>query len=217
MVDSYTAARAETLFVFRKLPEIPQLEAPTFTFAHIVSPHPPFIFGKDGEDVSPREKPYFLTDGELFRGWYGDRETYIKGYHDQAAFLTAQVERVIDTILATSTQPPVIILQSDHGSGLGLSTDSLEKTDLEERMSILNAYYLPEKGSDALYQSISPVNSFRVVFNTYFGAGLDLLPDRSYYSTWAAPFEFVEVTDRLRAPSGDVPASAQAPAPEQSE
>jgi hypothetical protein len=97
----------------------------------------------------------------------------------------------------------VIILQSDHGSGLGLSTQSLEQTDLRERMSILNAYYLPGPGRQALYPSISPVNTFRVLFNAYFGAGLDLLPDRSYFSTWDEPFKFIDVSRSVR-PASDL-------------
>ncbi len=197
-LDSYALTRKQTMYVFEKAPEVARWGAPTFTFAHIVSPHPPFVFGKNGEDVSARDKRYYLTDGELFRMWYGDRDDYIAGYHDQAAFLTERVEQMIDQILANSPEPPVIILQSDHGSGLGLSTNSLEKTDIRERMSILNAYYLPGNGRDALYQSISPVNSFRVVLNTYFGAGLELLPDRSYYSTWGEPYQFIDVTDKVR-------------------
>ncbi len=201
MRDSYTISRDQTLFVFDKVPQIARWGAPTFTFAHVLSPHPPFLFGKNGEDVSPRDVPYVLNDGEIFREWYGDRAVYIAGYRDQAAFLLDRAERMIDQILANSPQPPVIILQSDHGSGLGLSTKSVEQTDLHERMSILNAYYLPEKGREALYESISPVNSFRVVFNAYFAAGLELLPDRSYFSTWDEPYEFIDVTDRVRPPS----------------
>ena len=109
---------------------------------------------------------------------------------------------MIDRLLANSSEPPVIILQSDHGSGVGLSTESAAETDMHERMSILNAYYLPDrKGDSPLYQSISPVNSFRVVLNTYFDAGLELLPDRSYYSTWSEPFKFIDVTDKVRLPS----------------
>ena len=215
MRDSYTITRDQTLYVFDKVPQIARWGAPTFTFAHILSPHPPFVFGTNGEDVSRRDLPYRLTDGERFREWYGDRDAYVAGYRAQAAFLTEKAERMIDQILANSPLPPVIILQSDHGSGLGLSTESVEQTDLHERMSILNAYYLPEKGGKAFYESISPVNSFRVVFNAYFGAGLELLPDRSYYSTWDEPYEFIDVTDRVRPPSDRAPTTACPPGAEQ--
>ena len=50
------------------------------------------------------------------------------------------------------------------------------------RFGILNAYYLPNGGNDLLYESISPVNSFRVIFNSYFGANYEILEDRSYYT-----------------------------------
>jgi hypothetical protein len=123
---------------------------------------------------------------------------------------------MIDRILANSPEPPVIILQSDHGSGMGLSTECHNQTDLRERLSILNAYFLPGVGSEDLYQSISPVNSFRVVLNAYFGAGLELLPDRSYFSTWSDPFKFIDVTNQVRPAPGSStdsssPPSASAP------
>ncbi len=73
MLESYTVTRDQTLYVFDKVPQIARWGAPTFTFAHILSPHPPFVFGKNGEDVSPRESPYVLTDGDVFREWYGER------------------------------------------------------------------------------------------------------------------------------------------------
>jgi hypothetical protein len=203
MRDGYILTRERILFLIDKIPQVAKCKRPTFTFAHILAPHPPFVFGENGEDVSPHDRYYYLTDGELFGDHYGNRDTYAAGYRKQAVFLTKQVEQMIDRILANSPEPPVIILQSDHGSGLRLSTHSLEQTDLHERMSILNAYYLPGPGGQALYRSISPVNSFRVVFNAYFGAGLDLLPDRSYFSTWNEPFEFSDVTDRVR-PVSDI-------------
>jgi hypothetical protein len=196
--DQYGSTRERTLYLFDEVPKIARRDEPTFTFAHILAPHPPFVFGEDGEDVSPHERSYYLTDGERFRGHYGDRDDYTAGYRKQAEFLTKRVERMINDILANSPEPPVIILQSDHGSGIGLDTRSVEATDLHERMSILNAYYMPGAGGAPLYQSISPVNSFRVVLNAYFGAGLNLLPDRSYYSTWDDPFQFIDVTHRVR-------------------
>ena len=65
-------------------------------------------------------------------------------------------------------------------------------------MSILNAYYFPGRRYEALYDRISPVNSFRVVLNTFFAANLELLPDRSFFSTWAEPYHFIDVTDDVR-------------------
>jgi hypothetical protein len=41
---------------------------------------------------------------------------------------------------------------------------------------------LPGKGRDDFYPSISPVNTFRVIFNNYFGTNLPLLKDQTYNS-----------------------------------
>jgi hypothetical protein len=55
---------------------------------------------------------------------------------------------------------------------------------VQEKFGILNAYYLPgvDPASAGLNDRISPVNSFRIVFNAYFGADLPLLPDQTYLS-----------------------------------
>jgi hypothetical protein len=65
-------------------------------------------------------------------------------------------------------------------------------------MSILNAYFFPDRKYDGLYPDITPVNSFRVVLDTFFGARLGLLPDKSYFSTWGEPYRFMDVTDEVR-------------------
>ena len=75
----------------------------------------------------------------------------------------------------------------------------VHNTDLHERMSILNAYYFPGGRYEKLYEGISPVNSFRVVLNTFFGARLELLPDKSFFSTWSDPYKFIDVTDAVQA------------------
>ncbi len=95
------------------------------------------------------------------------------------AFLNSRVLPAIESILANSPTEPIIILQGDHGA-LGVSR--------EDHMKILNAYFLPDRDTDAIGEAISPVNSFRVVFNEYFGANLPLLDDRSYFSPIDHPF-----------------------------
>ena len=48
-------------------------------------------------------------------------------------------------------------------------------------MAILNAYYVDNEVENQLYPSISPVNSFRLISNHYFGTNFPLLEDISYY------------------------------------
>jgi hypothetical protein len=68
-------------------------------------------------------------------------------------------------------------------------------------MSILNAYHLPGGGEAALYPEISPANSFRVIFNRYFGTSLEMLPDESYYSIYKYPYRLQNVTEASKRPS----------------
>ena len=63
-------------------------------------------------------------------------------------------------------------------------------------MSILNAYYLPGAGDELVYDEISPVNTFRIICNHYFGTNYGLLADKSYFSDHRHPYRFINVTDR---------------------
>ena len=59
----------------------------------------------------------------------------------------------------------------------------------EERMAILIAYPLPGDASDQLYLTISPVNTFRLIFSLYFSVDFELLEDVSSFSTYEQPFD----------------------------
>jgi hypothetical protein len=98
-------------------------------------------------------------------------------------------------LLAESSQPPVIIVQGDHGPGSLLNWRSPSRTCLWERTGILNAYYLPEGGKNLLYPAITPVNSFRVVLNAYFGANLQMLPNRTYFTSHLLERQEIDITD----------------------
>ena len=76
--------------------------------------------------------------------------------------------------------------------------EEASEEELREKMGILNAYYLPGVDSSLLYPSITPVNSFRLAFDLYFGTHLGLLPDVSYtYVDYNHPYQFLDVTNRV--------------------
>jgi hypothetical protein len=205
--DAYKSHRDRILFALDELPRLARSRDPQFAFVHVLAAHSPFVFGENGQDVSRRDKSYSLQEGADYHNLGITRDEYRKRYRAQVEFLTRKVAQAIGAILKESRVPPIIIVQSDHGSGIGLDMSDMEKTDLPSRLSILNAYYLPYGGRQDLYDSISPVNTFRVVLNHTFGAKLDLLPDRSYYSKSDKPYEFFDVTSRVR------PAEEVAPPP----
>jgi hypothetical protein len=60
-------------------------------------------------------------------------------------------------------------------------------------MAILNAYYLPGGGNQLLHDHITPVNSFRLILNYYFGANYAELENASYFSDYKNPFKYTPV------------------------
>jgi len=151
--------RSRVLSLLKHLKRLPTEEGDLFVFAHLVIPHPPYRFGPNGE-------------------WLDGRPANLQtAYIGQVIFINREILEVIDEILAKSETPPIIVIQGDHGPPPQLSPSSAQK------MPILNAYYLPGVDVDkVLYSSISPVNTFRVILNSYFGQDLSLLEDMSYYA-----------------------------------
>ena len=156
--DSY---RCQTLYMLEKLEALPELEGPKFVFAHFICPHTPFVFGPDGEYVAPAN-------------WfnYEDKQFYLGQY----IFISAEIEKVIEVLLDESEIPPIIILQSDHGTRTRTSDPKTEyPVGDNDWQKILNAMYLPDMDYDTVSDNISPVNTFRLIFNRYFGADYPLL------------------------------------------
>ena len=108
-------------------------------------------------------------------------------YIDQLIFVNKKISDLIDILLKKSSNPPIIIIQSDHGPQvLNVPTNDY----LESRLSILNLYYFPNMDKSILYDSITPVNTFRILFKNLFNADIDLLPDKSYFSQYNKPYQF---------------------------
>ena len=178
--------RTQLLYAFDKLADMPNIEGPTFVFAHVNCPHPPFVFDHNGKPTTSVSKGLLV--------WL---RSYQEGYVDQLIFVNKKVKALVDEILSKSDVAPIIILQSDSGpasSGQVVVPEAeLTKVQLDERVNILNAYFLPENGNRLLYESISPVNTFRIVFNLYFDTNYDLLEDKSYFSQYKSPYKFITV------------------------
>jgi hypothetical protein len=141
------------------LQKIPDMAGPKFVFAHIMCPHLAFVFGENGELVDPKNWVN-LKDKQYYRGQY--------------IYISKRIYEVVSTIINKSAEQPVIIIQSDHGirpmhPNISIGPDEWKK--------ILNAYHLPGDASSLLYDTISPVNSFRVIFNYYFHTEFPLLED----------------------------------------
>ena len=133
------------------------------------------MFGPNGEPTYP---PDFWNEDREYPG-----DLYAKGYQNQLTFLNEKILQAMDTLISESDTPPIIVLQGDHGPWL---------QPKNKRMWILNAYYLPGQ-ADKLYPTISPVNTFRLIFDEYFGGTYDMLEDVSYFSPVPKLYEFSEI------------------------
>ncbi len=162
----YTERRAQILNTLYGLPKIASDFGPKFIYAHILAPHDPFVFDADGGPAY-RDTPFIQNNDREY-----DWDTFKVAYVKEAVYLHDQMLQIIDTILSESDNPPIIILQGDHG---------LPRTGgWNAQFQILNAYYFPDISVTELYDTISPVNSFRLMFNNYFGMHYELLEDVSY-------------------------------------
>jgi hypothetical protein len=146
--------------VLELLPQVAENSNPTFTFAHILIPHPPFVFDRDGS---------ILEDPGYYSGEKASavNEFYdLDGYTRQVHFISTQILEISKQILEKSENEPIIVIQADHGwKG-------------KNRQKILNLYYFPDQDYSRLYPSITPVNTFRVIFSQFFDMDFELVEDR---------------------------------------
>ncbi|EKD81945.1 MAG: hypothetical protein ACD_39C01555G0002 [uncultured bacterium] len=178
--------------VLSKLPQVAKGAAPSFVFAHILAPHAPFVFNQDGSNV---DLPYFDYSDGIFLRRHMKVEAYRKQFVEQLRYLNVLVRDCVTRLLADSSRRKVIIIQADHGPASDVDYTSLERSNAAERMSILNAIYLPEGNYEGFNPSLSPVNNFRAVFKNALHQNVDLLPDRSYYLTFRDLYDFKDITD----------------------
>ena len=186
------------LCAFEELPKISSYyEEPVFVWSHIMLPHFPLIFGADGESVTPGESLLVMNNPHVFEGT--DSSWNIKQqFLQQLQFANKKSIKLIDKILENEKQS-IIIIQSDHGSAFDVNLHDPTDDDVHQRLSNINAIYFPdEKPREILMNDQTNVNTFRIVFNSYFGSDYDILEDKIYWNlSFKKPFWFKDVTSVL--------------------
>lgn len=176
-----------TLQQFDNLLQVSKLRGPKFVFVHLGVPHAHYVFDRKGRFVGKTQAAV------------GTRE---KRFGDQALWTSSKLQEVLGRLLDATGRKAVIILQTDEGPepvkypGVSNRGPNLHRT-LLDKYRILNAYYLPDVSHAKLYPSITPVNSFRLVFDLYFHAGFGLLPDE-IWGKEEDPTRFVNITDLVQ-------------------
>ncbi len=187
-----------TSWQWERLTDSVDIGGPKLVHAHFSLPHEPYVFDADGSYVS-----------EALASSRSTEESYAR----QVEYANAQVLRFIDRALDTDPEHrPVVVIQGEEGprpaayttDEAGFAWTDASDEELHEKFGILSAYHLPgfpgaEAEAAGLYRSITPVNQFRVIANTYFGTDYAILPDRHFI--WPSDrnvYELIDVTDRVQ-------------------
>jgi hypothetical protein len=195
-VKIFETNKAEAILcIFDELPKIKErTDQPVFVFAHIFSPHPPHIFGANGEIRNLKNlDPHLETRDNL------DKEAFT----NQLIFINKKITEVVNQLLNSENQP-VIIIQSDHGTAFlfeGNVDNWSNPTNemIKERTDSINFIFLPKNTENIFSESITPVNTFSILFNHYFGTDFEILEDKIYFAKDGS-YNLKDVTDIIIEP-----------------
>jgi phosphoglycerol transferase MdoB-like AlkP superfamily enzyme len=106
--------RERTLTLLDHLPDASAMDGPQFVFAHIVQPHPPFVFDANGNPANWRE--YTLPGDDynpaMRTGYSADG--YAAGYVVEVQYIEGAILPRLAAIVAADPNS-IIILAGDHG------------------------------------------------------------------------------------------------------
>ncbi|HMJ00197.1 MAG TPA: hypothetical protein VK488_10225 [Gaiellaceae bacterium] len=154
---------------FAHLEATPKEPGPKLVVFHTLLPHDPYVFGARGQDVT------FPDQSDTGHSTRQGMRYYVR----QLEFVNLKLLEATDAILASSKTPPIIVIQSDEGFE-ALPEDFGEAVVQDMRVKGLSAFYLPGAAKHRLPQSLNTVNSFRFLFNQYFGTHYPMLKSASY-------------------------------------
>ena len=136
---------------------------PRFIYMHVMMPHYPYFFDKNGQPNAPET---------LLEEYKFDREKYTS----YLQYCNGRFLELVDYILSHSQQPPVIIFMGDHGF-----RHFHQPVDQKYYFMNLNSIYLPNHDHSKFYDGMTNVNQFRVILNSAFGQKLPLLKDSTCF------------------------------------
>lgn len=145
---------------FRQLKE--QQAQPVFLYTHLILPHDPYIYTKDGNirTLSTHDHEPGKTKDSL--------------YTQQVQYANILIDSIASLAIHTpSKRPKVVVIAGDHGYRNFKSADKIREKEFANLISI----YFSDQNYTMLHDSMSSVNIFRVISNKYFQAKLPLLKD----------------------------------------
>ena len=168
--------------------------APTFTFAHVLVPHIPYLLDAD---CRPLAHP-IPDDMEA------DTPEQRADYIGQVQCVDRLVLDLVTRLLRRSSPAPIILVVGDHGSrfadvGFYEHPERVSPAFIRERFGAFGAFYLPAGGDRLFREPVTLVNVMGNVLRYYFAADLSPSPDEMYVSGDDL-YHFYRVDPRLLAP-----------------
>src|SRR5579871_5107157 len=157
-VQQKVAAIHSTIEQIKKTTDSNANRKPNFVYGHVLVPHVPHIFD------STRG---FLTYAQ------SSKLSLFETYTSQVRYANKIIEELVSYIKANNKRNTIIIIEGDHG--YRRFPDSLSMYALPN----FSAIYFPDQDYTRLYDSLSPVNTFRIIFDQYFHQSFPLLKDSS--------------------------------------
>ena len=143
-----------------------KIDGPKYVFSHVYVPHPPFLFGPNGENVIPDHREI-----SGLQSWEDPQ-----GYVNQLIYATNEITVVIKNIVKNDPNA-IVIVQGDTGTLTGTDISKKTMKEIYQAHSIHYAVRIPDvEDSDYMI----PVNTYRVIFNNYFNMNYDYLEYHSY-------------------------------------
>ena len=180
---------------YRQLREvIPKMDGPKFVWVHILCPHEPWVSARDGRFMSnnPVARRFFDRARPLPHGTK-------KNFVEQVMWTNSQLEKLVNRLVRGPEESrPVVVIQADEGPYTGLVPENATRVSikkLRQKMFVMSAFYFPGARNPPLHPSFTSVNTFRVIFNLYFGTQYPLLPDRSFVFVYKHLYKFLDVTE----------------------
>uniref|UniRef100_UPI004048208A hypothetical protein n=1 Tax=Algoriphagus sp. TaxID=1872435 RepID=UPI004048208A len=162
------------------LPVLVENKDHKFVFAHIMAPHPPFIFGENGEKIYSSE----------------DNKSKKSMFINQLKYINKRMIDVLENMININNgREKIIIIQGDHGTRETLpnSIYSFSQNWAEEAFGNLSVIYFSDTTKNSKVKYFSPVNTFRFVFNEEFNEDFILLEDKQFYSDFTFPLKIHKI------------------------
>lgn len=177
-------ARDAAEYQWSALDTIATEPGPKYVMAHVLLPHPPYIYLADGT----------FAPGEAT-------------FESQLEYTNGRIQDFVESLLAVpELERPIIVLQADEGpfperyerQGGGFDWTTATDEELVTKFGILNAMYLPGPGgAEPLPDPMTAGSTYVELLRRYFGATIDDLPNATYALQGDRTYDLIDITERL--------------------